>query len=179
MESSHTLWKHQLCPGSISGFCVDQFLTLINTDLSGSVCFPLASIACIIHTMPSYFSDGMSMITGMMFGWTTGGGRNLLGSLAPLWMPAKPEAVAVEVVLGAWKASLTAHVKATTLAAIYQSESLSSFGCPSNSNAMCVWIEGSRPHRNFMTMASPSMYSAFLMSSSNSSMYSSTKCLPW
>ena len=55
----------------------------------------------------------------------------------------------------------------------------SSFGCPSNINTMWVWIEGLRPHQNFMTMASPSVYSAFSMSSSNSSMYSSTERLPW
>ena len=67
---------------------------------------------------------GGAGITGMRFGKTTGGGRNLLDPLAPLQMPVKFEAVVVEVVLGAWNASLAAHVKATTLAAVYQSEFL-------------------------------------------------------
>ena len=43
----------------------------------------------------------------------------------------------------------------------------------------CVWMEGSRPCWNFMTIASPSVYSAFSMSSLNSSIYSSTEHLPW
>ena len=62
---------------------------------------------------------GGAGITGMMFRWTTGGGRNLLDPSEPLRMPVKFEAVVVKVVLGAWNASLAARVKATTLAAVY------------------------------------------------------------
>ena len=79
---------------------------------------------------------GGAGITGMMFKQTTGGGRNLLDPLAPLQMPVKFGAVGVKVVQGAWNASLAACVKATTLAAVYQSEGWSSFRCPSNINAM-------------------------------------------
>ena len=79
---------------------------------------------------------GGAGITGMMFGQTTGGGRNLLDPLEPLQMPAKFEAVVIEVVLGAWNTSLAACVKATTLAAVYQSEGWSSFGCPANINTL-------------------------------------------
>ena len=65
---------------------------------------------------------GGAGITGMMFRQTTGGDRNLLDPSEPLKMPVTFEAVVIEVVLGAWNASLAARVKATTLAAVYQSK---------------------------------------------------------
>jgi hypothetical protein len=63
--------------------------------------------------------------------------------------------------LGPWKASFAARVSATVLAAVYHAGGSSSFGLPSSIKAMQLWMEGSRPRRNFITMARPSVYSAF------------------
>ena len=58
-RASHTLWKHQLCPGSISGFCVDQFLTPIHANcnaigfLRENVLVPVAHVNSRDSSTPS------------------------------------------------------------------------------------------------------------------------------
>jgi hypothetical protein len=81
--------------------------------------------------------------------------------------------------LGPWKASFAARVSATVLATVYHAGGSLSFGLPSSIKEMRLWMEGSRPQRNFITIARPSVYSAFSTGSSKPSMYSSIERLLW
>ena len=62
MKTSNSLRSEP--PAYVSGW--SSFMpACINTDLSGSVCYPLANAGCIIQAIPLYCSDSASMWSGM------------------------------------------------------------------------------------------------------------------